>query len=112
MKTLQVVFSIFLIAATNDPDTIDRRGFFARIKEAYLQGRYSREEKRILDRKQAEKLRRRVVMERNVNRLVDGISSRLKRGPRQLTIFIVGGTTLILWLCHKGAVGCRDDSED
>ena len=111
MRCLQAtILAFFLVGNADDKTT--RRGFFAKLKESYLEGRYSREEKRVLDRKQAEKLRRRVVYERNVNRLVDGISSRLKRGPRQLTIFIVGGTTLILWLCHKGAVGCNKQESE
>jgi len=107
MKVLQLLLAMFLVSATTPDDKTDRRGFLRKVKDAYLQGRYSREEKRIVERKEAEKLRRRAVFERNVKSLVDGAAARLKRGPRQVTLVIIGGTALVVFLCLRNSIGCE-----
>ena len=100
-----MLITIFLLANGKD-DTITRRGFFAKLRDAYREGRAATNEQRILQRKEQEKLRRRAVFERNVRSLVDGISKRLRHSPRRLGIMIIGGTILIVYLCDKGSVGC------
>ena len=96
-----------------DDDKIDRRSLFKKMRDAFVEGKMSREEKRVLDRKANEKLRRRAVFERNINKLVDGVSARLRRGPRQLTVYIFISAGVVGLLCYKGSMGCekKKDSE-
>lgn len=77
-----------------------------RIKDGYREGRRSAEEKRIISRKEAEKLRRRMTFERNVKTLIDGIAKRLKHRRSTVSIVVIGGVVLVVWLCHQGSVGC------
>ena len=102
-----VLISIFLIA--NTETKTDRRGFFKKIRDAYIEGRLSANEKRIADRKEAEKMRRRQVFERNVKSLVDGVSKRLKHRRSTVSIVVIGSVALVVWLCHKGSVGCDNE---
>ena len=112
-----IILLILSISSVNEgwgapPDEkIERRTLFKRMRDAFLEGKMSREEKRVLDRKANEKIRRRAVFERNVNKLVDGVSARLRRGPRQLTVYIFIGTGLVGWLCYKGSMGCEKNKE-
>ena len=111
-----LVAGFFLTVPIHAKDKqIDRRGFFTKIRDSYLQGRLEaatrKEEKRIIERKQAEKMRRRVIFERNVKTLVGGLSKRLKRGPSYIKVAVIGGVILVVWLCHKGSVGCEHDDE-
>ena len=92
-------------------DKTDRRGFFKKLKDAYVEGRLSANERRIADRKEAEKMRRRQVFERNIKSLVDGLSKRLKHRRSTVTVVVIGGVALVVWLCHKGSVGC-DGQQD
>lgn len=87
-------------------EEIDRRGFFKKIRDAYLEGKASKNEKRIIERKEFEKLRRRAVFERNVKAIVDGISKRLKHRRSNFALVVVGSVVLVVWLCHKGSMGC------
>ena len=104
MRYCLVLIAIFLIG--NADDKTDRRGFFKKIKDAYIEGRLSANEKRIADRKEAEKMRRRQVFERNVKSLVDGVSKRLKHRRSTVSIVVIGSVVLVVWLCHKGSMGC------
>ena len=104
LKSLVVIISFFLIAADNSKT--DRRGFFKKIRDAYIEGRMTKNEKRIMERKEAEKMRRRQVFERNVKSLVDGVSKRLKHRRSTVSIIVIGSVALVVWLCHKGSVGC------
>ena len=103
MKRCLVIVTIFLLA--NGEDKTDRRGFFGKIRDAYVEGRLSANEKRIADRNSNEKMRRRMVFERNVS-LVDGVSKRLKHRRSTVSIVVIGSVVLVVWLCHKGSVGC------
>ena len=105
MKCLLAIFlSTFLIG--NGDNKTDRRGFFKKIVTAYREGRATANEKRIIERKEAEKMRRRQVFERNVKSLVDGVSKRLKHRRSTVSIVVIGSVALVVWLCHKGSVGC------
>ena len=104
MKRCLVIITIFLLA--NGEDKTDRRGFFRKIRDAYIEGRLSANEKRIADRKANEKMRRRMVFERNVRSLVGGVSKRLKHRRSTVSIVVIGSVVLVVWLCHKGSVGC------
>ena len=108
MKLLLIILCFFMLA---NNDKTDRRGFFKKIKDAYVEGRLSANEKRIAERKANEKMRRRFWFERNINKIADGMSKRLKRGPRRLGIYVVGGVGLAIWLCHKGSLGCDGRKE-
>ena len=101
---LLTILCLTLLA--NSDGKTDRRGFFARIRDAYLEGRLSANEKRIAERKEAEKMRRRHVFERNIKSIVDGISKRLKHRRSTVSIVVIGGVVLVVWLCHKGSMGC------
>ena len=109
MRLLLIIAIVFLIA--NKPTT--RRGFFKNLRDNYIAGRLegatSREEKRIIKRKASEKMRRRKVFERNVKTLVNGLSKRLKHRRSTIMTVVVGGVALVIWLCHKGSVGCERD---
>ena len=111
MKVCLLLLTFFLIANTESKQT--RRGFFKNLRDNYIAGRLeaanSKEEKRILERKQNEKMRRRMVFERNVKSLVDGLSKRLKHRRSSIMTAIVGGIVIVVWLCHKGSVGCERD---
>ena len=105
MKCLLVIFlSAFLIG--NGDNKTNRRGFFKKLITAYQEGRATANEKRIVERKEAEKMRRRQVFERNVKSLVDGVSKRLKHRRSTVSIVVIGSVGLVIWLCHKGSVGC------
>ena len=107
-----LMLATFPVAASGADSTSEketRRGFFTKIRDAYIEGRMSANEKRIEERKTAEKIRRRAVFERNVKSLVDGISKRLKHRRSNLGIVIIGGFALGIWLCHKGSLGCEKD---
>lgn len=99
------------VLAESKENTHSRRSFFGKIRDAYIQGRLESNEKRIYERREAEKVRRRAVFERNVKSLVDGVSRRLKRGPNQFKLLVVGGVILVIWLCHRGSVGCNRHEE-
>ena len=105
---------LFLIVpnAKAEEEEVTRRGFFGKIKDAYIEGRLTKNEQRIVQRKAEEKARRRQFFEGNVRRLVDGVSKRLRRGPNQLKIYVILGGGLVLWLCHKGSVGCKSGEEN
>ena len=109
MRLLLIIAIVFLIA--NKPTT--RRGFFKNMRDNYIAGRLeaaaTKEEKRILERKESEKMRRRLVFERNIKSLVDGLSKRLKHRRSTIMTVVVGGVVLVIWLCHKGSVGCERD---
>ena len=109
MKIFLLLITISLLG--NNPEKMNRRGFFAKIQKAYLEGRHGREHKRWLERHQREKERRRFVKERNIKTLVDGISRRLKRGPSNVKLVVIGGVGLVIWLCHKGSIGCDGREE-
>ena len=110
LKSLVVIISFFLIAA--DDGKTDRRGFFKKIRDAYIEGRMTKNEKRIVERKEAEKMRRRQVFERNVKSLVDGVSKRLKHRRSTVGIVVFGSFAMIFWLCHKGSIGCDRSNHD
>ena len=110
MKLLLIILCSILLA-NSEPKT-DRRGFFVKLRDAYIEGRLSASEKRIADRKEAEKMRRRQVFERNVKSLVDGVSKRLKHRRSTVSIVVIGATVLVVWLCHKGSVGCNRNKEE
>ena len=110
MKWCLVLITVFLIG--NDDGKTNRRGFFKKIRDAYIEGRMSANEKRIIERKEAEKMRRRQVFERNVRSLVDGISKRLKHRRSTVSVVVIGGVALVVWLCHKGSVGCERSNHD
>ena len=104
---MQVIcLSFFLVGAKASGDET-RQGFLAKLGHAYREGRESAAEKRIVKRKAEEKLRKRLVFERNVKVLVDGISRRIKSRPRQLPIFVIGCTILAVWLCLNNSLGCN-----
>ena len=109
MKMLLIILCIFMLA--NSEIKTDRRGFFKKVRDAYIEGRLSSAEKRIVERKEAEKMRRRLMFERNVKSLVDGISKRLKHRRSTVSIVVIGGVALVVWLCHKGSVGCDGNKE-
>lgn len=111
VRYLQLIIFIILIAAENS-STTDRRGFFRKIRDAYLQGRYSAEEKRIVERQENEKMRRRLVRERNVKTVVDGIAKKLKTRPSHVRLYVFGGLAVVIWLCYRGSVGCNDNDKD
>lgn len=104
---------MFLLA--NGPKETTRRSFFKNLRDNYIAGRLEaatkKEERKILESKQAEKIRRRAVFERNIKTLVDGFSRRLKRGPGHIKLLVVGGVVLVIWLCHKGSIGCDNTKE-
>ena len=104
MKWCLVLITIFLFGNSDDKTT--RRGFFTKIRNAYIEGRLSANEKRIVERKETEKMRRRMVFERNIKSLVDGVSKRLKHRRSTVSIVVIGSVALVVWLCHKGSVGC------
>ena len=109
---LLIITTAFLIA--NNDNKTDRRGFFQKIRNAYIEGRLenaSREEKRILKRKTKEKLRRRKWFEKNVNKLATGMSKRLKHRRSTIMTVVVGGIVIVIWLCHKGSIGCERDQK-
>lgn len=106
---LSCALLLFATSAISEDNRHNRRSFFGKIRDAYIQGRFEANEKRVIERKEAEKMRRRAVFERNVKSLVDGLSRRLKRGPNQFKLIVVGGVILIIWLCHRGSVGCDRD---
>lgn len=112
-RILLLTTLVFVIGNNNKTD---RRGFFKKLRDNYVAGRLeaatTKEEKRILERKQSEKIRRRAVFERNVKTLVDGFSRRLRRGPGHIKLLVVGGVVLVIWLCHKGSIGCERDRRD
>ena len=108
IRSLTILISTVFILGNGSPPKgeVTRRGFFTKIKNAYIEGRMSANEKRIAQRKADEKMRRRQVFERNVKSLVDGISKRLKHRRSTVSIVVIGSVALIIWLCHKGSVGC------
>ena len=109
MIRLIVITLLAVVLVGNDK--VNRRGFFGKIRDAYIEGRLSANEKRIADRKEAEKLRRRHVFERNVKSIVDGISKRLKHRRSTVSIVVIGGVVLVVWLCHRGSVGCERNND-
>ena len=112
-KKAIVFFTIISLAMLgNSDDKTTRRSFLGKIKDAYVQGRYSAEEKRILERKTQEKMRRRYWFERNVNKLTDGLAKRLKSRPSKFWFYMGGTAAVILWLCHKNSVGCERNEKD
>ena len=108
-KILLILSLVFIVG--NGETT--RRGFFKKLRDNYIAGRLeasaTKEEKPIRERKEAEKMRRRVVFERNVKSLVDGLSKRLKHRRSTVMSIVIGGVVLVVWLCHKGSVGCERD---
>ena len=108
MKLLLIILCFIMLA--NNDDNIGRRGFLKKIVTAYKEGRATANEQRIVKRKEAEKMRRRQVFERNVKSLVDGLSKRLKHRRSTVTIVVFGGFALVIWLCHKGSVGCDSNN--
>ena len=106
-KRLVFIGIVACLMVGNTNDKTDRRGFFKKIRDAYIEGRLSANEKRIADRKANEKMRRRMVFERNIKSLVDGISKRLKHRRSTVSIVVIGSVVLVVWLCHKGSVGCE-----
>ena len=98
--------------APKKEEKTDRRGFFGKIKDAYIEGRLSANEKRVAQRKADEKLRRRQVFERNVKSLVDGISKRLRTRRSTVGIVVAGSFAMVFWLCHKGSIGCERNKTD
>ena len=108
---LATASSSLLLGYDSADQETGRRGFFRKIRDAYIEGRLSNEEKRIVERKEAEKMRRRFWFERNVNRLTDGFSKRLRHRRSTLSMLIVGGFALGVWLCHKGSIGCERSKE-
>ena len=115
VRFLVFVFLSIIIMLGNEPsptgNKTNRRGFLKRIKDAYIEGRLSANEKRIVRRKEKEKVRRRLVFERNIKSLVNGISKRLKHKRSTISIVVVGSVVLVVWLCHKGSVGCERRQE-
>lgn len=97
----------FATSAISDDNKHNRRSFFGKIRDAYIQGRFEANEKRIIERRENEKMRRRAVFERNVKSLVDGLSKRLKHKRSSLSLLIVGGFAFGAWLCYKGSLGCH-----
>lgn len=87
------------------------RSFFGKIRDAYIDGRYSKEEKRILRRKERDRLRRKKTFDRNTRKLVDGLSARLKRGPWRINTVLVGGGAILIVLCYRGGIGCDRDEK-
>lgn len=110
MKVISILFFSFFLVG-NEPPKTDRRGFFTKIRDAYLEGRLSANEKRIAERVEAEKVRRRFWFERNINKLTDGLSKRLKSRPSRFWIYTGGTAAVIIWLCHKGSMGCDRDKD-
>ena len=108
---LSLIFCIGNGEKTSD-DKMDRRGFFTKIRDAYREGRLSANEKRIATRKEQEKLRRRMLFERNVKSLVDGVSKRLRHRRSTVSIVVIGATVLVVWLCHKGSIGCDGNKKE
>ena len=114
MKKLLII-SCFVLLANNESKT-DRRGFFKKLRDNYVAGRLeaaaTKEEKRIIERKENEKMRRRMVFEKHRGKLVDGISSRLKHRRSTVMTIIIGGVALVVWLCHKGSLHCYHRERD
>ena len=104
-RTVLIGIVVCFMTGNTDGKT-DRRGFFKKIRDAYIEGRMTKNEKRIVERKEAEKMRRRQAFERNVKSLVDGVSKRLKHRRSTVSIVVIGSVGLVIWLCHKGSVGC------
>ena len=113
MKVLLIITTVFLLG--NSTETT-RRGFFKNLKDNYLAGRLEaatkKEEKRIITRYEKEKLRRRKLFEKNVKTIVDGVGKRLKKKPSYILWSVAGGIALIVWLCHKGSIGCERDKNE
>ena len=108
MKICLLLIAVFLLG--NDDGRTDRRGFFKKLRDNYIAGRLeaatAKEEKRIINRYEKEKLRRRKLFEKNVKTIVDGVGKRLKKKPSYILWSVAGGIALIVWLCHKGSIGC------
>lgn len=111
LKILLLSLTFSTVSFAEEDGKITRRGFFTKLKQAYIEGRMSANEKRVLERKEAERMRRRQVFERNVKSLVDGVSKRLRHRRSTVSIVVIGGVTLVVWLCHKGSVGCDNRPE-
>ena len=110
MIRLIVITLLAVVLVGNDK--VNRRGFFGKIRDAYIEGRLSANEKRIENRVKKEKLRRRRVFERNVKTLVNGMSKRLKHRRSTVSIVVIGSIVLVVWLCHKGSVGCDSNKDN
>ena len=106
MRSIALLLSVIFCLGNTDGKTT-RRGLFKKIRDAYIEGRLSANEKRIAKRKEKEKVRRRLVFERNVKTLVKGISKRLKHKRSTVSLIVIGSVVLVVWLCHKGSLGCE-----
>ena len=110
MRGIALLLSVIFCLGNVD-DKTTRRGLFKKIRDAYVEGRLSANEKRIAERIENEKLRRRAVFERNVKTLVDGVARRIKLRRSNFGIAVVGVFVLLIWLCDKGSVGCDSGPE-
>ena len=111
MTKYLLALSLSTVALAED-DEISRRGFFTKLRDSYLQGRYTSNERRLAERREAQKAHRRAVRDRNIRKLVDGLSKRLQRGPSNIKLGIVVGVGLVVWLCYKGSIGCDGKEDD
>ena len=96
-------------------DRHDRRGFFKKLRDNYIAGRLeaaaTKEEKRIIERREAERIHRRKLFDRNVRTLVTSVGKRIKKRPSYVWWGVAGGAVLVWWLCRKGSLGCERDRE-
>ena len=114
MKKLLII-SCFVLLANNQSKT-DRRGFFKKLRDNYIAGRLeaatTKEEKRIINRWEKEKHRRRKMFEKHRGKLIDGISARLKHRRSTVMTVLIGGAVMVIWLCYKGSLYCFHRERD
>ena len=109
MRKTSIVFLSFFLLAYEDEKP---KGIIETMKEAYHEGRYEANERRIVKRKRREKISRRRFFRKNVNKIISGIEVRLKRKPSRIDLVLYGGAGLAIFLCYKGSIGCSRKDDD
>ena len=114
MKICLLLISLILFG--NTESKTDRRGFFKKLRDNYVAGRLeaatTKEEKRIINRWEKEKHRRRKMFEKHRGKLIDGISARLKHRRSTVMTVLIGGAVMVIWLCYKGSLYCFHRERD
>lgn len=110
-RSIFLAFLLVPIPALSE-DNMDRRGFFTKLRNSYLEGRYGKVEQRMLQRKQKEKAKRVKIRDRHIRKLVDGLSRRLRHKPSAIKFYAIAGLGMVVWLCYKGSIGCDGKDDD
>ena len=119
LVALATVFFLFVFCSKADA------GLWDKVKDGYKEGvkdaEYERIEKSLpedtikrIEDIWREVMHQKIQQEKYMSDITKGIKDHLSKGnsPSHYKLYVAGGALLILYLCHRGGVGCDRDDDD